>query len=336
MPPDPSPAELKEAVRSYLLEALPHPETAHRPELIEYARLLRDYPERGGKMLRGILLAYTGLAYGAKLEDILPVAAALELFQNWALIHDDIEDGSDERRGKPALHKLYGMPLALNAGDALHARMWALLIEAKVPHSVLSEFVKLVEFTAQGQHLEISWMEGQRLDLKESDYLEMVSQKAAYYTAVTPLKLGALAALAEPSPVFEEAGIKLGVGFQIIDDVLNLSGNPKKYGKEIAGDLWEGKRTLILLHFLSQANQKERERTEKLLKIPRESKNTHEVQWLHRRLLESGAVDYAQNVAEKMLAEGLGMLEPVLHEAPKQGFALVVLEVLQTLVRREA
>jgi geranylgeranyl diphosphate synthase type II len=331
-----SPALVREAIQQVLLDGLPRPEAAHRPELAEYARMLREYPERGGKMLRGMLLVYTGLAYGAELKQLLPIAAALELFQNWALIHDDIEDASDERRGKPALHKLYGVPLALNVGDALHARQWAMLVEAGVSQAVLLEFARLVELTAQGQHLEMTWMQRQRLDLQESDYLEMVGQKAAYYTAVAPLRLGVLAAGLKPAAVLEEAGIKLGTGFQIVDDVLNLSGDPAKYGKEIAGDLWEGKRTLILLHFLGKAGADERARAENLLRIPREQKSGLEVDWLHRRLLQSGAVDYAQTLAEQMLTEGLAMLEPVLLKAPSGAMGTVVLEILQTLVRREA
>lgn len=329
-------AQVREAIRQYLLESLPKPEAAHRPELAQYARMLRDYPERGGKMLRGTLLVYTGLAYGAALEGVLPIAAALELFQNWALIHDDIEDASDERRGKPALHRLYGVPLALNAGDALHARQWALLVEAGASGGILLEFVRMVEQTAQGQHLEMSWMEGQRFDLGEPDYLEMVGQKAAYYTAVAPLRLGALAAGVEPPATFEEAGLKLGIGFQIVDDVLNLQGDPHKYGKEIAGDLWEGKRTLILLRFLQQANPQERRRAEALLRLPREQKPASEVHWLHQSLLQSGAVAYAQQVAEGLLAEGLSALEPVLRRAPQGALGAAVLEVLQSLVQREA
>jgi geranylgeranyl diphosphate synthase type II len=328
--------DLREAIRQHVLGALPRPEAAYRPELAEYARLLRDYPERGGKMLRGALLCYAGLAYGVGLERLLPVAAALELFQNWALIHDDIEDASDERRGKPALHKLYGLPLALNAGDALHARMWAMLIEAEAPKEVLREFVRLVELTAQGQHLEMTWVERQRFDLTEADYLEMCRQKAAYYTAVAPLRLGALAAGEQPPAVFEQAGIKLGLGFQIIDDVLNLVGEHQKYGKEIAGDLWEGKRTLILLHFLRQAEPQERARAEALLRLPREGKPVPEVEWLHRRLLESGAVAYAQGVAEGMLDEGLEALKPVLAQLPHPQAAASALELLESLVRREA
>jgi geranylgeranyl diphosphate synthase type II len=298
--------------------------------------MLRDYPQRGGKMLRGMLLCYTGMAYGARLEQVLPLAAALELFQNWALIHDDIEDGSDERRGKPALHKLYGMPLALNAGDALHARMWAMLIEVRSDWEVLSEFSRMVEATARGQHLEIGWVESSRFDLKEADYLEMVSQKAAYYTAVAPLKLGALAADKTPGEEFFTAGLELGIGFQIVDDVLNLVGDAEKYGKEIAGDLWEGKRTLILLHYLNQADTKDRTRAEQLLRTPREQKPGHEVEWLHQQLLSSGATAYAQDKAEQMLHSGLAAITPVFAGLPNQSAAGKVLGLLESLVNREA
>jgi geranylgeranyl diphosphate synthase type II len=182
----------------------------------------------------------------------------------------------------------------------------------------------------------MTWMQRQRFDLQEADYLQMVGQKAAYYTAVAPLRLGVLAAGLEPAPVLEEAGMKLGIGFQIVDDVLNLQGDPAKYGKEIAGDVWEGKRTLILLRFLQNADAGERARAENLLRIPREQKSALEVDWLHRCLLQSGAVDYAQTLAEQMLTEGLSMLEPVLLKAPRGAMGRVVLEILQTLVRREA
>lgn len=179
-------------------------------------------------------------------------------------------------------------------------------------------------------------MQTHRLDLTEQDYLLMCAQKAAYYTAVAPLRLGALSAGVEPPATYIEAGLNLGIGFQIVDDVLNLEGDPVKYGKEIAGDLWEGKRTLILLHWLSQASEPERIRAETLLRTPREAKHPEEVAWLHQRLRESGAVAYAQAEAERRLAAGLEALRPVLAELPDQEAAQTMLRLLESLVRREA
>ncbi len=311
---------------AYLLGLLPDPERAEREEARLFARILRDYPERGGKMLRGRLLLAVASSRGASVEDALPAAAALELFQNWVLIHDDIEDESEERRGKPALHRLHGVPLALNAGDALHARMWRVLVEAGYPPEVLLEFARLVERTAYGQHLDLYWIAKNVFDLTAEDYFAMVRAKTAYYTAVAPLRLGTLVAGEHPPAVFESAGEALGVAFQIVDDVLNLKADPAAYGKEIAGDLWEGKRTLILIDFLARAAPAERDRAIRLLTTPREAKDPAEVAWLHRRLLASGAVDRAEATARRMAEEALAELAPHLSGE--------VLALLRSLVDR--
>ena len=317
-----------EALREYLLGLLPDPGRAVREEERLYFELLRDYPARGGKMLRGRLVLAVAEGLGAARERALPAAAALELFQNWVLIHDDIEDESEERRGKPALHRVHGVALALNAGDALHALMWRTLVEAGYPREVLAEFAALVERTAYGQHLDLYWIERGVLNLTEEDYLEMVRNKTARYTAVAPLRLGFLLAGREPPAVVAEAGEELGVAFQLVDDVLNLEGDRRVYGKEIAGDLWEGKRTLILLDFLSRASPEERRRAARLLRTPRERKEASEVAWLHRRLLESGSVARVRERAERMAEEALSRLEPVVPEG--------ALAILRGLVFRRA
>jgi len=327
--------QLAEEIRKAIDEALPAPEAATRPELAQYARLLREYPERGGKMLRGQLVVLTARAYGDD-SAALPVAAALELFQNWVLIHDDIEDDSEERRGRPALHRLYPMPLALNAGDALHAIMWRVLVEAGARRKVMAEFAELIETTASGQHLDLVWSLENRFDLSPEDYFEMVERKAAYYTGVAPLRLGALAAGKLPHPSFSIAGLELGVAFQIIDDVLNLEGEAEVYGKEIAGDLWEGKRTLILIDYLSGAPPADRARAEEILRKPRDRKDPEEVAWLHRQLVESGAVARAREEAARRAAAALGELHGVFKELPDQAAAEEALELLQKLVDRKS
>ena len=317
-----------------MLEALPRPEQAGRSELGQYAGMLREYPRRGGKMLRGRLVILTARAYGDDTA-ALPAAAAIELFQNWVLIHDDIEDDSEERRGQPALHRLYPMPLALNAGDGLHAVMWRVLVEAGARRKILQEFANLIETTASGQHLDLSWTLEGRFDLSAADYLEMVERKAAYYTGVAPLRLGALSAGTLPHPAFSGAGLELGTAFQIIDDVLNLEGDHDAYGKEIAGDLWEGKRTLILIDYLSKAGAADRKRAEEILRKPRERKTAEEVAWLHERILASGAVRRARRLAEEKAAAALAELENVFAGLPDQEAATAATRLLRALVERE-
>ncbi len=328
----PSPQEVKDALQERLLGHLAHSDPG-------YQALLQEYPSRGGKRLRGLLVVYAGLAHGASLEACLWAGAALELFQNWVLIHDDIEDGSEERRGRPALHRLYPMPLALNAGDALHGEMWGLLVQGLeaglLPPPVLAEFHQVVRRTAYGQHLDLLWTLSGRLDLSPEDYFRMVAHKAAYYTAVAPLRLGALLAGQTPPSLYEEAGLKLGIAFQIMDDVLNLEGD-EAYGKELAGDLYEGKRTLILIRYLQEAPPEERTRAEALLRLPREAKPEAEVRWLWERLLASGAVAWAKEEAKRLAHKGLGALIPHLEQLPGRDAASHLQALLTALVERRA
>jgi geranylgeranyl diphosphate synthase type II len=328
----PEPQEVRRALLERLLKRLLHPDPL-------YQELLQDYPRRGGKMLRGLLTYYSALAHGAPEEAALLAGEGLELFQNWVLIHDDIEDGSEERRGRPALHRLHPMPLALNAGDALHGEMWGLLAQGVargvLGPGVLLEFHQVVRRTAYGQHLDLLWTLTGRLDLTPEDYLRMVAHKAAYYTAVAPLRLGALLAGRKPPPLYEEAGLKLGMAFQIVDDVLNLEGD-EAYGKERAGDLYEGKRTLILIRFLEEATLEERQRAMALLRLPREAKPEEEVRWLWERLLASEALAWAKGVAQRLKEEGLGALLPLLKALPNQEAARVLVDLLEALVERRA
>ncbi|GGN06118.1 geranylgeranyl diphosphate synthetase [Thermus composti] len=327
-----SPEAVREELQKRLLGHLEHPDPP-------YQALLQDYPRRGGKGLRGLLTYYSALAHGAGEEAGLEAGVALELFQNWVLIHDDIEDGSLERRGKPALHRLYPMPLALNAGDALHGEMWGLLLRGLARGlwgtKVLEEFYQVVRRTAYGQHLDLLWTLEGRLDLTPEDYLHMVAHKAAYYTAVAPLRLGALLAGQEPPQAYEEGGLKLGVAFQIVDDVLNLEGD-EAYGKERAGDLYEGKRTLILIRFLQEASPAERERAEALLRLPRGEKPEGEVLWLWERIRASSALPWAKAVARSLAEEGLARLRPLLEGLPHPEARAHLLRLLLALVERRA
>ena len=328
----PAPEAIRQALQERLLARLDHPDPLYRD-------LLQDYPRRGGKMLRGLLTVYSALAHGAPLEAGLEAATALELFQNWILVHDDIEDGSEERRGRPALHRLHPMPLALNAGDAMHAEMWGLLAEGLArglfPPEVLLEFHEVVRRTAYGQHLHLLWTLGGTFDLRPEDYFRMVAHKAAYYTAVAPLRLGALLAGKTPPAAYEEGGLRLGTAFQIVDDVLNLEGG-EAYGKERAGDLYEGKRTLILLRFLEEAPPEERARALALLALPREAKPEAEVGWLLERLLASRALAWAKAEAKRLQAEGLALLEAAFRNLPGKEALDHLRGLLAALVERRA
>lgn len=332
-------SELLARVLSLLPDRRARPEP-HPLGLKLLDEMLRDYPQRGGKGLRSELLLASARAHGVlpgspAWEGALWLAAGLELFQNWVLIHDDIEDDSEERRGRPALHRLHGTALAINAGDALHASMWAAVHRAGVPGG-MEAFLEMVWRTAEGQHLDLMWVEHREWNLSETDYLEMVRLKTAHYTVVVPLQLGALAAGATPDKRFLAAGLSLGTAFQIRDDVLNLSGDPAKYGKEIGGDLLEGKRTLIVLHWLAHAPDAQKQVFLEQMRRDRPDKAAAAIADIHRWLLESGSVDYAQAYAGAQAAEGLGLLAAALEGAPDQAAARELLDTVRELATREA
>ena len=227
--------------------------------------LVRDYPSRAGKGLRPSLLLATCQAFGGTVDEALGPAVAIELAHNAFLVHDDIEDGSRQRRGRPTLHRLHGTPLAVNAGDALAVLALeplrdGLPLSGRVSRQVSEEFLGMLARTIEGQATELGWRADNVVDLSETDYLELITRKTCWYTCVWPLRVGALIGSAGTAPLeaMTRFGCYLGAAFQIRDDLLNLVGSEERYGKELLGDLREGKRTLMLIHLLAAAEPGER------------------------------------------------------------------------------
>jgi geranylgeranyl diphosphate synthase, type II len=303
------------------------------PEVALLYKMMRDYPNRPGKMIRSRLLVASCLAHGGKLEAALPLAVALELFQNWVLIHDDIEDDSDERRGKPALHRLHPVSLAINAGDALHVYMWQVVHQSGIP-GAFEEFLEMIHRTAEGQHIDLGWVESKRWDITQADYLELVRRKTACYTVVSPLKLGALAAGCVPDTRLTDAGSDLGIAFQIRDDVLNLIGDFATYGKEINGDLFEGKRTLMLVHLLEHADASTRAKVITTLERARSDKTQAEIDFILETMRELGSIRDAQAVADEHCTRGLATLEAALTALPGKQAVQEILSTARSLASR--
>lgn len=331
-PGHPSEGEVQAAVARKIAAVLPTTDASS--ELAGYYRLLREYPSRPGKGIRARLALLSTAAHGAPWPSGLTAAAALELFQNWVLIHDDIEDDSDERRGLPTLHRQVGRPLAINAGDGLHAYMWELLLtDERLPREVAGEFLWLIHRTSEGQHLDLSWVEEGRLDIGEAEYLEMVRLKTACYTAVSPLRLGSLCAGRRPAEQLTQAGEHLGIAFQIRDDVLNLTpGAP--HGKEFAGDLYEGKRTLILAHFFAHARPGDRQEAIERLSGTREQRTREDVDALLRLLNDYGSLSYAQGQAEARAEQGLSLARAAFDACEDRQAADELVSLLEWMAKR--
>ena len=253
--------------------------------------LLSDYPKRGGKMMRSSLCLATARAFGAALDDALCSAVSIELLHNALLIHDDIQDGSEERRGRPALHHLHGIPLALNAGDTLSLLSLRPLKEnmhrmgPRLAMRILEETERTAWESAEGQALELGWRRDNRMDVSDADYLAMALKKTCWLAAIHPVRVGALIGTrgdVDPEQ-FVRFGFFLGAAFQIQDDVLNLTAN-RGYGKERDGDIWEGKRTLMLIHTWRESSSEERQRMTLILATPRERRAVQDVAWIRAQM----------------------------------------------------
>jgi geranylgeranyl diphosphate synthase type II len=280
--------------------------TQHEPRSYLY-QLLADYPRRGGKMLRSSLCIAMARVTGANLEDAVASAVAIELLHNAQLIHDDIEDGSDQRRGAPTLHTMHGVPLAINAGDAMGLLSLRPLKENihrlgfPTALRIFEETERVAWESAEGQALELGWRRDNRIDLSEEDYLGMALQKTCWLTTIHPMRVGCLIGAQGRMPLdpLIRLGFFFGAAFQIQDDILNLEPGAG-YGKELNGDLLEGKRTLMVIHALRHARGSELRRLKAFLGRDRAERVPTEIAWIRALLESTGALDHARCVAHAL------------------------------------
>jgi geranylgeranyl diphosphate synthase, type II len=269
------------------------------------ADLVAEYPRRGGKALRPALCLATCEAFGGSADDALPSAVAIELLHNAFLVHDDVEDGSLLRRGQPTLHATWGVPSAVNAGDALallgHTALRANRdrLGARMADLVAQEFEEMARHTVEGQAVELAWRRDGTVALAPEDYLDLILRKTCWYTTIHPLRVGALigswgTADLEPLTRF---GFYLGAAFQIQDDILNLTGDEEHYGKERNGDLYEGKRTLMLIHLLDRATSGERAWLAELFSGDRHERSDADVAEVRRLMDEHGSLAFTERFA---------------------------------------
>lgn len=280
--------------------------------------LMRDYPTRGGKQFRSALVLLACEWFGGKITQALPTAVAFELFQNFALIHDDIEDDSLTRRGKPTLHRLHGIPLALNTGDALLGLVYETLLTnppilgESLTLRLLEHFNKVARHTFEGQAMDIGWVCHDIFPTK-AEYEAMTLRKTGWYSGKGPCQAGALIAGANATQLAQigKFGEAIGIGFQARDDVLNLithsehqapAANAGGYGKERGGDIAEGKRTLIVLELFERLPPRKKKRLHQILLKPREENTEEEIEWTIAQAKTSGALEaavvYCQEQAE--------------------------------------
>lgn len=313
-------------VRRSMLDAIPGGE----PHSWLY-RLARSYPARTGKAIRPALCLATHEAFSGADADVLPIAVAIELMHNAFLVHDDIADGSEQRRGRPTLPAEFGSALALNAGDALAVLANQLLrrhtrgMDPGLADRVLDEFDTMALRTLEGQATELGWRRDVVTGLTPEDYLDLIMHKTCWYTTIHPMRVGALvgsAGQADLRPLVR-FGFHLGAAFQIQDDLLNLEGDELHYGKEIAGDLYEGKRTLALIHLMQEADGSNRATVERYLGMERSERTPAVVAEIRGLMVEHGSIDFTRAYAAGIAGaarESFDEAFAAVPEGPATGF----------------
>lgn len=267
----------------------------------------RPEVSRGGKLLRPALCLLCCEAAGGEARAALPAAAAIELLHNFTLIHDDIEDGSTERHGRDTVWRVWSAALAINAGDGMfalaHLALLQLEDEGHEPARVAHAAKMLDETTlrlAEGQHLDLAGTATDR-----ASYLSMIEGKSAVLLGAS-CGLGALAAGADGATVdaLYEFGRRLGLGFQIRDDVLGVWGDPSDTGKRADDDLRAGKRSFPVVVALERASAEQRE----LLK---ESLGTDRIERALELLETLGARGECERAALEHAEAAVAALRPV-------------------------
>ncbi|MBD3398423.1 hypothetical protein GF412_04330 [Candidatus Micrarchaeota archaeon] len=295
--------------------------------------MLREFIFRGGKRIRPIIVLACAEAAGRTESDAMDYAVAIELFHNFTLIHDDVEDNSSLRRGKPTINSEHGIPTAVNAGDALYRVMWSILLSSKtLPEKKLSALRIMMDgfsSVVEGQGTELYWQRTGKFDISEEEYLEMASGKTGALIGLA-CRMGAFSADAPESTQLslQQFGNKMGLAFQIKDDILNLTSNPSEYTKEIGEDIKESKRTLITIRLLSTLPEKEKQELLSILKKP--EKTQEDVSRAISLAKEHGAINYANSVCERLLSEAKSHLS-ALPEDKCRLFS----EVSDYIIRRE-
>jgi geranylgeranyl diphosphate synthase, type II len=275
--------------------------------------LIASYPGRVGKGLRPALCIATCRAFGGSIESVLQSAVAIELLHNAFLVHDDVEDGSEDRRGRPTLLAEYGPAIAVNVGDAMNVLSIGPLMEnltclgPNLTWWIFSEIEHMVRQSVEGQALEIGWVRDNTCELSEEDYLRMTLKKTCWYTCIHPCRIGALVASGGSIELnrFNRFGYYMGAAFQIQDDILNLVGEHAKYGKEIGGDIWEGKRTMMLIHLLNNCSPYEKERLRQFLATPRKERLAKDVRWTYRLIGKYESIEFARSSARQLAGAAL-------------------------------
>ena len=275
---------------------------------------LERFSENAGKRHRPLICMLASRAVGGAFEAAKSPAMAIELFQSAALIHDDIADNGQLRRGKPCLHITEGEGIAINCGDLALTWVTSLILNDSslvdgTKLRLLDELTAMTERTIEGQALDLGWVRDERFDISVEDYLRMADHKTAFYSGAVPLACGAIVGggSEEQIEALRTFGMRTGLAFQIQDDLLNLIGKEEARDKDFRTDITEGKRTLVAVHALASPVHHD-----ELVSIL--SSGTTDSAMLERAVdifKQIGSIDFARSYAQALTEQAKAALEEI-------------------------
>lgn len=261
----------------------------------------------GGKRLRPRLVLLAAEMFGGKEERVLPAALAIEVFHNFTLLHDDVMDKADIRRGRPTVHVRWNDNTAILSGDQMVIEAYTLL--NRVPADRLSEtlrlFNKMATEICEGQQYDMEFEGREQVSIEE--YMQMIRLKTSVLLA-TALQIGAYVAGANAAQqkALYEYGINIGLAFQIQDDILDVYGDPRTFGKAIGGDICCNKKTYMLLTALQRADDETRAELEQWLQT--QDKSDEKIQAVTDIYTRTGAREVCETVMQLHTHEALSQL----------------------------
>lgn len=244
-----------------------------RGEPAELYAAARHLISSGGKRLRPYMALRSCQMLGGRRADAVPAAAAVEMIHNFTLVHDDIMDNDEVRHGVPTVHRKFGLPVAILAGDVLFSKAYQAVSGPRVPDRVAARLARLLSGACadvcEGQLMDISMARRRGMPTR-AGYIAMVRKKTAALFGVS-CAMGAVCAGAGPGDVARLAsfGGSLGVAFQITDDLIGVTGDPAATGKPVGNDIREGKKSLPILMALGRARGRDRRAITSCLGNPR-------------------------------------------------------------------
>lgn len=289
---------------------------------IELYKAARYLPDAGGKRLRPVIMMLTAEALGEDCNKLIQAAVAVELVHNFTLVHDDIMDQDDMRRGMPAVHVKWGEAGAILAGDTLYSKAFEILTQAQSTPEKLLKCVdvlsKVCRDICEGQWLDVEFEE--RDNATEEEYLDMIEKKTGVLYAGA-CKIGAILGGASDDLADDlyEFGRLIGIAFQIYDDVIDMTTSEDVLGKIRGSDLMEGKKTLIAIHALNNGARPEI--------FGKGNATQDELNDAVKMLEEAGSIDYARDLALSYVSKGKRLLD-ALEDGPAKDVMLAVADYM--------